>query len=141
QQVRAGRISPWEAARNLLVQGPGQEFYNQVGLPKSVMEFLLRRKGFPDLDQPREITDRWQYVFDQLSLGKVYQGLRPGIPHHLGKLAPVVQMLGVSFYHPGEVAYGEAREEADNWAKDHGFGHLAAYGGPDTDREAMAYWA
>jgi hypothetical protein len=141
QQIRAHRMSGWEAMRNLLVQGPGQELYNQIGLPKTAMEFILRRKGFPDVDQPREITDRWQYVFDQLSLGKVYQTLRPNIPHHLGKLAVVGQMLGISFFHPGETAYGEARETADNWAKDHGFGDQAVSSGPETDRQSMAYWA
>jgi hypothetical protein len=141
QQIRAGRMSGWEAFRNLLVQGPAQELYNQVGLPRSVMEFLTRRKLFPSLDQPREITDRWQYVFDQLSLGKVYQTLRPNIPHHLGKLAVVGQMAGLSFFHPGETAYGEARETADNWAKDHGFGDQAVSSGPETDRQSMAYWA
>jgi hypothetical protein len=141
QQIRAGRISVWEAMLNLLTQGPGQELYNQVGLPKTVYEFILRREGFPEWDQPRELNDRWQYFFDQLSLGKVYQSWRPNIPHHLGKLAPVVQALGVSIFHPGETAYGEMRETADNWAKDHGFGDQTISTGPETDRQAMAYWA
>lgn len=145
QQIRAGRMSIWEALRNTLVQGPFQAGLNQLGPPKQVYEFLLRRKLFPDADNPREITDRFQYVADQLSLGKTYQVIRsqlfpPGIPHHLGKLAPFVSMLGITYYHPGEVAYGEMRETADQWAQDKGFGELAASHGRDTERAEAAYW-
>jgi hypothetical protein len=112
--VITGRMKLEDKMKEMLMSPVKDIFNSSFPLAKMSVELITGQELFPDPSNPRQIRDRWEYVFGQVGFKDEYKALA-GKPIVEGSYTKQKRSILFTSVVPGEAAYWDVYDMQDEF--------------------------
>lgn len=116
--VITGRMKLEDKMKEMLMSPVHDIFNSSFPLAKMSVELITGKELFPDPSNPKQMRDRWEYIFNQVGFRDEYKALA-GKPIIEGSYTKQKRSIIFSSVVPGDAAYWDVYDMTDDFYKRH----------------------